>query len=325
MVSLDAMKILFSSSANQTFEVPQGSWRGHHIDAVARPSEWGLTGLRKKLFHLICAWDVAWRARRYEALALCTVGIEAFFIGRLRRALCPKTRVVCADPLIPRPGRGDALLGRQLRGIDALVLIRRGDTWTMEQRFDYPATRCHFAYFPVARALPAAQNDGDYLYAAGNAHRDWQTLLEALELAPHRAILSPGEAIQVPSALRDRIELRPGLSPAQGRELLRNARFVVMPFAETPLPSGPLVLLDAMGMGKAVAVTQVNGSRDYVSDGETALVVPPGDAPALASAIARLAEDGGLRHNLGETARHQSHARFDNDEFIAAIIAQCAT
>ena len=318
------MKILFSVSDNQTFGVPSGAWQQHHIDVVARPSEWGLTGGRKKLYHLWCAWNVARQARRYEALALCTVGIEAFFVGLLRRVLCPKTRVVCVDLLIPRVHKSDAQLSRQLRGIDAFVLIRRGDAATLQQRFGYPPERCHFAYFPVARHLPVAQSDGDYLYAAGNAFRDWDTLLKALEIAPHRAILSPGAPLAIAPALRDWVEVRPGLATEEGRELLGHAKFVVMPFVDTPLPSGPLVLLDAMGMGQAIVVSRVNGSRDYVREGETALVVPPGDAPALAKAIARLAGDAQLRQSLGAAAKNDSCTRFDNDAFIAAIVQQCA-
>ena len=318
------MKILFSISPNCTFDVRAGMWQEHHVDIVPQPLDWGLNGVRKKLFHVHCAWNIARRARHYEALALCTVGIEAFFVGLFRHVLCPKTRVVCADLLIPRPSKGDALMGRLLRGVDAFVLIRRGDAVTLGHRFGCLPERCHFAYFPVSRHLPTAQNDGDYLYAAGNAHRDWETLLKALEIAPHRAILSPGTPIKVTPALEEWIEMRPGLSVEQGRELQRHAKFVVMPFEETSLPSGPLVLLDAMGMGKAVAVSAVNGSRDYIRDGETALVVPPHDAPALAQAISRLSDDPDLRQKLGAAAQDDSRARFDNDEFIAAIINQCA-
>jgi glycosyltransferase involved in cell wall biosynthesis len=38
-------------------------------------------------------------------------------------------------------------------------------------------------------------------------------------------------------------------------------------------------------------------------DGEHALLVPPGDAPALAAALRRLAGDGDLRARLGTAAR----------------------
>lgn len=61
----------------------------------------------------------------------------------------------------------------------------------------------------------------------------------------------------------------------------------------TELPSGPL--LDAVGMGKAIVTTHVNGARDYIAEGEGegegAFVMPPGDPGALARALARLSFD----------------------------------
>jgi glycosyltransferase involved in cell wall biosynthesis len=46
-----------------------------------------------------------------------------------------------------------------------------------------------------------------------------------------------------------------------------------------------VVLIEAMGYGKPVIATSAGGIVDVVSDGETGLLVPPGDAPALADAI----------------------------------------
>jgi glycosyltransferase involved in cell wall biosynthesis len=45
-----------------------------------------------------------------------------------------------------------------------------------------------------------------------------------------------------------------------------------------------------------------------VSDGRNGLLVPPGDAPALGAAIARLLADGDLRARLGAAARAPADA-----------------
>ena len=48
-----------------------------------------------------------------------------------------------------------------------------------------------------------------------------------------------------------------------------------------------VVLIEAMGYGKPVIASSAGGIVDIVSDGDTGLLVPPGDAAALASAIRR--------------------------------------
>ncbi|MBC2778466.1 glycosyltransferase family 4 protein [Parasphingopyxis marina] len=65
----------------------------------------------------------------------------------------------------------------------------------------------------------------------------------------------------------------------------------------------PLKPLEALAAGKAVVLSGVGGMRDMVADGETGLVHPPGDVPALRAALTRLAEDPALRAQLGEAAR----------------------
>jgi glycosyltransferase involved in cell wall biosynthesis len=65
----------------------------------------------------------------------------------------------------------------------------------------------------------------------------------------------------------------------------------------------PLKPLEALAAGKAVVLSGVGGMRDMVADGETGLIHPPGDVPALRDALARLAGDTGLRAQLGDAAR----------------------
>lgn len=64
-----------------------------------------------------------------------------------------------------------------------------------------------------------------------------------------------------------------------------------------PEPWG-LVPLEAMSVGRPVVATGTGGSAEYLSDGDNALVVPPGDPPALAAAVRRLAQGPALRERL---------------------------
>lgn len=56
---------------------------------------------------------------------------------------------------------------------------------------------------------------------------------------------------------------------------------------------------EAMACGVPLVCTD-NGTQDFAIDGETALIVPTGDAPAIAAAVKRLHEDEALRKRLAE-------------------------
>ena len=79
--------------------------------------------------------------------------------------------------------------------------------------------------------------------------------------------------------------------------------------------SSPIAIHESMALGLPAVVTDVGGVRELVQDGETALVVPPGDAQALAEALLRVMRDPALARSLGEQAR----LRF-SDHFQAGIM-----
>lgn len=68
----------------------------------------------------------------------------------------------------------------------------------------------------------------------------------------------------------------------------------------------PLALFEAMAAGKAIVSTAVDGCREVLEDGRTALLVPPADAEALAGALARVLADGELAARLARAARAES-------------------
>lgn len=186
----------------------------------------------------------------------------------------------------------------------------------LNRRFGVPADRCRFLEWPVAaERLPLAVSEQGYVYSAGWAHRDWSTLVSALAATSLPAILAPGGEIGLPEGLDDRLRVIDMPDPVHGRETTAGATVVAVSMVDTDLPSGPLVLVDALAMGKAVVVSDVNGTRDYVRDGVTALVVPPGDPRALAEALERLWSDAGLRSRLGSAAKEEVLWRCSVDRF----------
>ena len=79
----------------------------------------------------------------------------------------------------------------------------------------------------------------------------------------------------------------------------------------------PLTILEAMLAGIPVVATDVGSVAEAVVDGSTGLLVPPGDAVALASAIARLRDDPGLRQRMGERGRRRALDLFTDASMAA--------
>lgn len=81
----------------------------------------------------------------------------------------------------------------------------------------------------------------------------------------------------------------------------------------------PNALLEAMALGRPVVTTSAGGSAEVVVDGESGLVVPPGDATALAGAIARILDDPALARELGAQGERRVREHFSLEAMLRAI------
>jgi glycosyltransferase involved in cell wall biosynthesis len=82
--------------------------------------------------------------------------------------------------------------------------------------------------------------------------------------------------------------------------------------------------MEAMACGAALCTFDTGGSRDYAVDGETALVVPRRDVPALGAALARLTEDSALRARVARQGQAFIATRFDWPRATARLEAVLA-
>lgn len=83
----------------------------------------------------------------------------------------------------------------------------------------------------------------------------------------------------------------------------------------------PTSVLEAMALGVPVVTTAVNGLREVVLDGETGLLVPERDAPALADALERVLTDVGLAEGLAARGRELVEQRFTVQRSVAQLRA----
>jgi glycosyltransferase involved in cell wall biosynthesis len=83
----------------------------------------------------------------------------------------------------------------------------------------------------------------------------------------------------------------------------------------------PKTLLEAAAMGRAIAATDVPGTRDIARPGINAILVPPGDARALAAALKELAGDPARRRAYAAAGRALVADGFSEAAVRAATVA----
>ncbi|MGH6888687.1 MAG: glycosyltransferase [Rhizomicrobium sp.] len=150
------------------------------------------------------------------------------------------------------------------------------------------------------------------IVALGRLHpkKGFGVLIEAISLLRRSGVgcrcVIAGEGPERPAilaqierhGLADQIRL-PGWTDEVAKFVADGDIFVLPSFQE----DFPLAILDAMASGMPIVASAIDGPKDFLKDGETALLVPPNEPQALARALEHLCRDAELRERLGRAAR----------------------
>ena len=82
-----------------------------------------------------------------------------------------------------------------------------------------------------------------------------------------------------------------------------------------------MTLLEAAAVGRAIVATDVPGNRDVARNGINAILVPPGDADALAAALKTLASDPARRRSYAAAGRSLVAEGFSEEAVRVATVA----
>lgn len=231
----------------------------------------------------------------------------------------------------PRPNVGetrppwlDMAINRLMaRGADMLVVTLQSMVPYIQKAYGIPPE--HTAYVPLCprvtavrwadptgrSAEPVPEEPGTVLFFGGaRRHKGLEYLVRAQPMVnrevPDARFLIASHGSDLDRCLAmieqpERFEVHRGFVPGdQMPAFYQRASVVALPYISAG-PSG--VLLDAYGFGKPVVASEVGGLPEYVQDGTTGILVPPGDERELAAGIIHLLSDDELRRRMGDNAR----------------------
>ncbi len=221
-----------------------------------------------------------------------------------------------------------------LRQVDHFIHYFRN--WSGYQRhFGIDPARCSFVPFKVNNIhLQVAPDEvaEEYVLAAGQALRDYDTFIRAVAELPYPAAIPrfsfDGFEGRGADFAWNEANLPPNLRilPDTGSRMdlvryLARARVVVIPTKSSSLcASGLSTYLDAMYYGKCVVISEGPGASDILTN--QAILVPPHDPVALRKAIARAWEDEALRRATAAAGKAYAQSLGGEQELLRRVFSE---
>ncbi|MEZ2128034.1 MULTISPECIES: glycosyltransferase family 4 protein [unclassified Sinorhizobium] len=229
----------------------------------------------------------------------------------------------------------ESLLATHIRAMfeNAGGIVVLGRVWADFVAKQAPASAGRILIIPNAAAAPSTKHVGGgdkvhilFLGRVGK-RKGVPQLIAALEhmrdLPGWRATIAGDGEVEEARAeisrlgLADRVEIPGWVGADDVANLIATADILTLPsFAENL----PVSVIEGMAAGLAVVTTPVGAVSDIVRNGESGLLIEPGDVEALSAALTTLTKDEHLRKKLGEAAQQVHREKLDSEPFAAALI-----
>jgi hypothetical protein len=196
------------------------------------------------------------------------------------------------------------------RGMDAGQVMTSWERDAYADHYGLDRLRLHHVPWPWAEGgdrPPAAIEPGSRaVFSSGRTACDWPTLFRAAagrdwDLVVACAAGDAGEVRRLAEPVGARVEVEVPWDVHD--RLLREAQVCAIALSDRGLSAGHVRLMSAVEAGVAVVCSEVPALEGYTVAGETAELVPAGDAPALAARVDELLADPDRREALRERAR----------------------
>jgi len=181
---------------------------------------------------------------------------------------------------------------------------------------------------PPSRIRKSDKNEATIIFLGRiERQKGFFVLIHALKLLEHigpwKAIIAGNGSLREAQesitalGLEERVRLVGWLSREEVSKLLAKAEILVLPSFDEGLP---IAIIEAMGAGLAIVATPVGAIPEIIENGKTGILVPPGDANALATAIRRLLENPSFRSRIGRAADQYHAKHLDIRKYADALV-----
>jgi glycosyltransferase involved in cell wall biosynthesis len=298
--------------------VPNGR---HKLDIVPRSTPLPNWHERKSDVTEFREWMVYWE-HAVEALKATEGGIITVFpqlpalLGMQRRIIGKRVPVVSWFFTVNNcyGGMKQALAQYSLGNIDYFIVQTQRELELYHKWLGIPKERFEIVHFHE-KELPITYEENNkepFITALGSAHRDFPTLFKAVEKLNIPTVVASGKRALAGLTIPDNVQTPFGISKADCLRLNQEARINIVPLLPKPnvTAAGLVTIVEAMHLGRAIIATKGLGPEDYITHGETGLLVEPESVEDLTQAIELLWNDAELRNRLGQAARRYAQEHF---------------
>lgn len=281
-------------------------WVAHHLPEIdwrfiAAPE--GSGGIGNRAARIRATIKAAREARGADLVLSFDAGLAAL-LEVARRILRVRTPHICYYLNFDRlpTGLRRARQARLFRGIERFTVSSTMERELYAKHFGIDPARIDVLLWGVTApvASDARPVGADYVSAVGGNARDYPLLMEVAAARPDmRFIIVARPANLAGLNIPPNVETLCNIPYADAMAVVAGARVMALPLVATDTPCGHVTIVSAFYLGTPVVVTASTGIEDYVRDGATGLIAPPGSASALGAAIDRIWHDAALAAALG--------------------------
>jgi glycosyltransferase involved in cell wall biosynthesis len=163
-----------------------------------------------------------------------------------------------------------------------------------------------------------AQN-GKYILTSGRSYRDYETLARAVE-GTEVCVKVSGRPFNLAGInFPSNMETMGWLDYRVLQDYLYESNFYVVPLQPITFAGGDSSLLHAMSFSKAVVATRAPSTETYIEDGQTGLLVQPGDSEGMRQAILHLWRNPDEATRMGKAARRRFEENHTMDKLAQRV------
>lgn len=319
---------------------------GEKMLSIRRDSSFGAM-LRGAADVVAVAWQLSQHARHYDVI--CANSQKALFVCALaaklsRRPLVWVLHDIVTDPAFSSANRHASLAFARL--FARLVAVNSQETGRAFVEAGGQAEKVRIVYNGFDPAKAVAHDPGraarlrtelglgpEPLVGLFGRLSEWKgqhVFLDAIAAMDGVQAVIVGGALFGQDAYETRIREQASRLGLDGRirflgfrsdvpELMASMDAV----AHTSVVAEPFgrVVVEAMMCGRPVVATRGGGVTEIIRDGETGLLVPPGDASALAAALGCILSQPALAERLAQQGREDVSRRFSLEETCRSVSA----